>query len=717
MTFLQPLFLFGLLAAAIPLVLHLLTLRRLRTVEFSTLAFLKELQKSRIRKIRLRQLLLLLLRMLIIILLVIAFSRPTLEGSVPSALGSATRTSAVLVVDDSYSMTGSDEHGELLKQARNAAERILDAFEDGDDVALLPLSRAGTPIDEITAHSRIPSVVRQEIGAIRTSALTKDLHAALRTSAGLLSQSVNPNKEVYVISDLQRSLFPLHSPGRESLFDGSTRFLLVPIGSGQGHNLSLSGLRFTSAIAEPGKPVEVEATVTHRGTSGTIPANVSVFLDGERMDQRVSDIVSGSSRSFTLTATPRRSGLLTGSVRLDGDELDFDNTLHFALRLPQEIRVLLIGSESDLKYLHLALATRTGSVTTVFRLTTVDPARMTAAGLNSYDVMFLAAGAPISPDLLTRLQAIVQSGAGLVVFPGTPSAVASSFGPALAAFGATAIDASNGASVASGSFLTFTSVDLAHPLVSGMFAAGGSRPSGDRARQAPESPEILRRISVRMPAGTAPVMTLSDGQVFLADLRVGAGRVLIFTSGMTREWSDLPVRGLFVPLMHRTVSYLAQEQAVRAIVRTGTEVAVPLSRTARGRLRIVMPDRQEIAATPTITPSGAAVSFRETRLPGVYSVMEDGAEIDRFAVNIAAEEGDTAPADETRERKLWEDIGVSPDRVRRLDPVVPIEISIRQARFGTEVWRWFLSAALVLAVVELLLSSYLRTSREQGGAS
>ena len=97
--------------------------------------------------------------------------------------------------------------------------------------------------------------------------------------------------------------------------------------------------------------------------------------------------------------------------------------------------------------------------------------------------------------------------------------------------------------------------------------------------------------------------------------------------------------------------------------------------------------------------------------------MEDGAEIDRFAVNITAEEGDTAPADETRERKLWEDIGVSPDRVRRLDPVVPIEISIHQARFGTEVWRWFLSAALVLAVVELLLSSYLRTSREQGGAS
>ena len=60
MVFLNPLVLLGLAAAAIPLILHLLNLRKLRTIEFSTLTFLKELQQTKIRRLKLRQLLLLL---------------------------------------------------------------------------------------------------------------------------------------------------------------------------------------------------------------------------------------------------------------------------------------------------------------------------------------------------------------------------------------------------------------------------------------------------------------------------------------------------------------------------------------------------------------------------------------------------------------------------------------------------------------------------------
>lgn len=67
MIFLNPSILFGLLAATIPILIHILNLRKLQKVEFSTLSFLKELQKSKIRKIKIKQWLLLLLRTLIII--------------------------------------------------------------------------------------------------------------------------------------------------------------------------------------------------------------------------------------------------------------------------------------------------------------------------------------------------------------------------------------------------------------------------------------------------------------------------------------------------------------------------------------------------------------------------------------------------------------------------------------------------------------------------
>jgi hypothetical protein len=75
MTFLNPLVLFGLAAAAIPVILHLLNLRKLKTIEFSTLTFLKELQQTKIRRLKVRQLLLLLIRTLIVILIVLSFAR------------------------------------------------------------------------------------------------------------------------------------------------------------------------------------------------------------------------------------------------------------------------------------------------------------------------------------------------------------------------------------------------------------------------------------------------------------------------------------------------------------------------------------------------------------------------------------------------------------------------------------------------------------------
>ena len=140
MTFLNPLALFGLLAAAIPILLHLLNLRKLRTIEFSTLSFLKELQKTSIRRLKLRQLLLLMLRTLLVLLIVLAFSRPTLRGSLIGNIGSHARTTAVFIMDDSYSMSVSDEHGELLKQAQLAARNVVHLFKEGDEVFLLPLS-------------------------------------------------------------------------------------------------------------------------------------------------------------------------------------------------------------------------------------------------------------------------------------------------------------------------------------------------------------------------------------------------------------------------------------------------------------------------------------------------------------------------------------------------------------------------------------------------
>ena len=83
MTFLNPIALIGLLAAGIPILLHMFNLRKLKTIEFSTLSFLKELQKTKIRRLKLRQLLLLLLRTLLVVFMVTRLLSPHAQRVAP----------------------------------------------------------------------------------------------------------------------------------------------------------------------------------------------------------------------------------------------------------------------------------------------------------------------------------------------------------------------------------------------------------------------------------------------------------------------------------------------------------------------------------------------------------------------------------------------------------------------------------------------------------
>jgi hypothetical protein len=252
MTFLNPIALFGLLAAAIPILLHLLNLRKLRTIEFSTLSFLKELQKTSIRRLKLRQLLLLILRTLLVLLIVLAFSRPTLRGSLIGNVGSHARTTAVFIVDDSYSMTVSDEQGELLKQAQQAARNAVRLFKEGDEVFLLPLSSLSGPGNASESSIRDFGLLRRDIEEIRQSARLRSIEEGLRVAARLLAGARNFNKEVYVFSDFQQGVLnsdPAASAMKEKLFPAEARFFFVPVGKRGLQNFGIESLTIRSGTS------------------------------------------------------------------------------------------------------------------------------------------------------------------------------------------------------------------------------------------------------------------------------------------------------------------------------------------------------------------------------------------------------------------------------------------------------------------------------------
>ena len=105
MTFLYPPVFLLLLAVAVPITIHILSNTRRKKVEFSSIRFIKNLEKSSLRNIKLRKIALLIARILFIIFLVLMMSRPVTRAFLPGWLSARQDSRVVVILDNSASMS------------------------------------------------------------------------------------------------------------------------------------------------------------------------------------------------------------------------------------------------------------------------------------------------------------------------------------------------------------------------------------------------------------------------------------------------------------------------------------------------------------------------------------------------------------------------------------------------------------------------------------
>src|ERR1041385_103167 len=358
MVFLNPLVLFGLAAAAIPLILHLLNLRKLRTIHFSALTFLKELQQTRIRRLKLKQMLLLLIRTLLIAFIVLAFARPALHGTVFGPFGSHANSSIVFILDDSFSMMGSDEHGEFFKQAKDAAGKLVDLLKDGDEAYLLKLS--DLPRASVSPATHDFGALRTVIGEAQATMVRRPMGEALRLALRLLKESRNANKEVYLLSDMQQTLFADPAGGLQGTQDSAAapgvKFFTVGIGSKPVPNLGIDSVEVRTQIFEKNKPVRIYASIRNFSGVSVRDYVASLFLDGTRAAQGNISAGAWESAGKEFSVIPKRSGFARGYAALESDALEPDNRRYFTLTVPKRIGVAMVsGGPQDVRYLTLAV--------------------------------------------------------------------------------------------------------------------------------------------------------------------------------------------------------------------------------------------------------------------------------------------------------------------------------------------------------------------------
>jgi hypothetical protein len=686
MAFLNPLVLFALAAAAIPILIHLFNFRKPRRVDFSSLQFLRELERRTMRRMRLRQWLLLALRALALACLALAFARPVVQSGWAAVFGGRVETAMALVVDNSRSMTVRDAQGDLLTQAKELAQAVIEAGAPGDEVFVVPVLGGPARPEAI----RQPGPALDAVAAVAAQDGAATVGQALARAFALLEGADLLNREALVLSDLQASTFldTVRVPAPPGV-----RVTLLPLGERRHPNTAVTDVRIVSRVVEAGRPVQVEATLVHYGERRAEGVPVSLFLEGERVAQASADLAPGVPQTVRFTATPRGAGWLAGEVRLDPDAFPYDDVRHLVLHVPEIRRVLIVQGEGQRADL-LALALSLGEEGR-FAVTTVPEAGLAAQPLEGFDAVALVGPAGLASGERAALVRYVEGGGGLMLFPGERSAEALS--ALLAELGGGGYGPMLGAVGGQTPVARFGRADLDHPLFDGVMDGAGGRPI--------ESPDVLAAMPPA-PAAGQTLIALSGGQPFLHEVRRGQGTVLAFAVAPDPRWSDLPVRGLFVPLVHRAVALLAADAGAGEGLTVRGGGAIRVAGAAPG-LRLVGPDGEAFAPEQRAVPGGVVLEVdAAVETPGVYAVTDGERVLRRVAFNADAAESDLTPlAPEEAARRLEAATGAE---VRVLNAAGGRGLAAAERlageAAGVELWRLFLGLALVFLLAEQLVA-------------
>jgi hypothetical protein len=719
-TFLSPLFLIGLLSAAIPLIIHLSRSRRTKKMRFSTTRFFTDQFLRSYRMSRLKELLLLACRMALCALFAMALARPLFLPKGQSLLIGQSR-SLVLVIDNSASMGYVEDGVTMLDRAKAVARELIDGLRPGDTASVILAGRRATGL-EVLFPEPTPDLgdVLQAINSLKVSTVGGDLTGALVRAEALALSSTAQSKEVYLLSDLQKPDWG--SPGDEIAPrpDSEVLLFIVCIRPKTPENAALTAVQYSASRPMVGVPFSLRPHVRVQGDRFP-SANVQLYVDGQKVgERRVEKLQSGRWAVPRFYHTFTTGGWHSGYVEVQDDTFPADNRRYFAFEVLDSIKVLAVnGAPSQVPRLDELFFLKTALTASVegkssIQVDVTSPAAVANQDLGGYPLVILANVEALSEAAVQKLESFVDGGGSLLIFLGdkiNSTFYNQTFAAPTRLHGGLLpgrLLELDGNPANEGNLLFVSDVDFGHPALS-VF----------------QDPKFASLASIHFkalwkvdPGPSSVPMRVSSGSPLLCEKAFGKGHVLLFTSTCDRDWTNFPVRPAYLPWIYRLVGYLAQEPLGRqGFYVTGERIPVRVSATkGLSQVLVKKPDGTLSHATTSDDPDNP-LEFTDTAQLGVYTVYtpdkKDAAQL--FVANLESQESDlTYLDDELAER---EDVGEFSSREAKIeagfrqllsgrplvyyvhDPANAMDIALA-ARRGFKLWDLLLVVVLAVALFE-----------------
>lgn len=724
----------GTIGVLVPLVLHLIQSKRTIRVKISTTRFLRLAQEKASRRIKLENILLWILRTALLVVLALAFAMPMLRSKrIGKWFGRSPRDVAI-VIDGSYSMDYNLGRSTVWEKAIDAAVTIVEGLSEQDRLCVFVARDRVEPIIEQLSGDR--KEVASRLKALTLTQTASELAPAIMDANTALKEAKRRReREIHVITDTQA--LPWDSFGRESAaadkgapaaaaagsdgdaetagdatvaagedadsedrgaasigawdpsaVDKRTIVFVSQLGVSGPENMSPSKVVVEPSLLLANQPSKARVRLSYTGPPKA--TTVTFHVNDEEAGSRSASLGTDQAAELVFPIPPLPAGRHAARVQVPDDNLLLDNTFHLVLKVEDQFPTLCIGSRDDTLFARAALmAGRTagGGIEADW----VAPGDLGSTELSDYACVFLCNAIPLSAGEVSSLEAFVDAGGLLVIFPGERAAAID-----YQAWNCLPGVPSAIADVAMTQRKRSLHWDMPRHAVLDSLQVGGSTLSVTARRQLVW--ETFAERSERL-------ISLGAEHAFLVGRPHGQGYVLIFAVSADRSWSDFPLSPFYLPVIHQIVEFGAGVGSHPPYV--WCTHSLPLNRVLPEATRSMLlkgPDGVSVAVRSAVSGAEPVLHVEDLMQAGVYRMpdTESGKQVPALAVNMERKESNLTPLDpaEIYELLKLKNVNVAHDLEELLT-------QIRESRVGRTFGEQLLWLVLILAAAEFFYANRL----------
>lgn len=663
MFFAFPYFLFGLLLVSIPIALHLINRSRADKMQFSSLLFVKQINQSDIKKLKLKDLILLMLRILFIVCVVLAFSGLHIKPH--KGLPGNEKSKTTVIIDDSYSMS----HDSLLQKQFKIQNEIQRLFSDGF-------------IFKVYKSSEILTGEKKD--ELKPSLLSADYSA-------IFARLTDKADNIILLSDRQAANFKNKI---NNSAEHNPNIILYDVSENEINNIGISFLKPESSFWDKSAIGTFILKIKNFNNYDVPDVSVNISVNDIPQSGKSISVNANQEKELTFEIGPQNKDYLNIRVSISCDEmsdnLKEDDEAFCSLNFRKSINVAIIGGKNgNNKYLLAAIKSLQQNGNIIYPNVVYN-----FNDIYSYDAVMIYDDFVLNDNDLRQLTTYINGGKGIFLFLTMNSDIVNLNKLLSEYINSVKIDKISGVD----SSFTEVTIEPNHPLYKGIFT---------NKKEEFSIGSIKNIYSVLPNANSYSIMKLKDGRPVILETNTNAGRLLISTISPDNTMSPFAENDIFAPIINRSIFYLSSDIGNdeynvagknNIFVYGGNHGKVIISNPTGLKKEIYLPSKSD----KNIFSIPISDFFLQK---GIYTVNDStGGNPEYFSVNADINEGSVLRKDNNDIINYFAGSGL--ENVSIVKSISELEKSLTQIRKGTDLTSIFLVLGIIFLISEIMFNLF-----------